>query len=462
MERFVNRLTDKWKNLSDLQKYVVTGLMGASGVTALQYTAGFLQSILFGRVLGADGYGILANALHWLVFLGMPVGAVFRNLLVRRWPLASERERELLSGWTLKMGFVLSVIVATGFIIIIHIFPIFKDESVARGVKLAMIGFVFYALLQAISALFTAEKKPAVAILFTRAWLTIVLFIVGATYFFVTKVRNPYHYVYFSIGVNIIGVIVGILWLRWRRPNLIRISNVLESPLFMERLRTILRFAAITFLTNSSFTLPPILLGLLSNATELGVFHIALRFIGPVVVLNILMLNILMPVVSELYHNREYERLLKVVYKILMAVSGFSLLMGIVVAVVLYIILPELKDPAYGKSFPVFLMMVIAVILNIAAGNTNMFLNIAHKERYVLIAQGIAILVQTIVALLVIPIYGAIGAAFTFLVGPPLSKWIGYWMVRRKLGLKISLFDALWWYFSTKSRKSSRKMKDVG
>ncbi len=425
--------------------------MGASGVTLLQYAAGFLQSILFGRVLGADGYGILANALHWLVFLGMPVGAVFRNLLVRRWPLASDREKELLSGWTLKLGFGLSLIVAVGFIAISELFPIFKDESVAHGVRLAMLGFVFYALLQAISALFTAEKKPAVAILFTRAWLTVTLFIVGATYFFITKVRDPYHYVYFSIAVNMLGVIVGLWWIKWRRPNLIRISNMLQAHLFMERKSTILRFVAITFLANSGFTLPPIILGLLSSATELGVFHMALRFIGPVVVSNILMLNVLMPVVSELYHNKEYDRLLRILYKILIVVTGISLLTGIIAAVVLYFILPELKDPAYRKSFYVFLLLVGAAILNVASGNTSMLLNIAHKEKYVLIVQGISLCVQIIVAFLTIPVYGAIGAAVAFLMGPPLAKWINYWIVRRKLGLNISLFDALLWYLSKKT-----------
>ncbi len=450
MERFVNRLTDKWDNLSDLQKYVIAGFMGASGVTFLQYAAGFLQSILFGRILGADGYGILANALHWLVFLGMPIGAIFRNLLVRRWPLASDGEKELLSGWTLKLGTIISLIVAVVFTIIIELFPIFKDESVAHGVRLAMIGFVFYALLQSISALFLAEKKPAVSILFTRAWLTISLFIIGIAYFFITKIRDPYHYVYFSIAVNIIGVIVGLWWLKWRRPNLITLSNTLRSPLFMERLRVIIRFAAITFLGNSSFTLPPILLGLLSNATELGVFHMALRFIGPVVVSNILMLNVLMPIVSELYHNNEFDRLVRVLYKILMAVMGISLLAGLIAAIALYFILPELKDPAYEKSFVVFLLMALAVLLNIASGNTNLLLNIAHKENYVLVAQSIAMIFQIAIAFLTIPIYGAMGAALAFLAGPPLSKWISYWIVRRQLGLKISLFDALWWYISSK------------
>ena len=450
MGRFTDQLTNKWNNLSDLQKYVITGFMGASGVTFLQYASGFLQSILFGRILGADGYGILANALHWLVFLGMPIGAIFRNLLVRRWPLASDREKELLSGWTLKLGTILSLIVAIGFILIIELFPIFKDESVAHGVRLAMIGFVFYALLQSISALFIAEKKPAVSILFTRAWLTISLFIVGIIYFLITKSKNPYHYVYFSIAVNLIGVVVGLWWLKWRRPNLIRFSNIVRSPLFMERLRVIMRFAAITFLGNSSFTLPPILLGLLSNATELGVFHMALRFIGPVVVSNVLMLNVLMPIVSELYHNQEYDRLVRVLYKILIAIMGVSILAGFIAAIALYFILPELKDPAYEKSFVVFLLMALAVLLNIASGNTNLLLNIAHRENYVLVAQAIAMVFQIAVALLTIPIYGSAGAALAFLVGPPLSKWISYWVVRRKLGLKISLFDALWWFLSSK------------
>ncbi len=446
MERFVNKWTDKWSNLSDLQKYFITGMMGATGVTMLQYTTGFLSSLLFGRVLGADGYGILANAMQWLIFLGMPIGAVFRNLLVRRWPLASDREKELLSGWTIKLGSVIAILVVVIFLIIIENFSIFNDESVAEGVKLAMLGFVFFALVQAISALFTAEKKPAVAILFMRAWLPVGTFLLGATYFFLTNSRNPYDYVYFTIVVCIVGVIVGLWWLRWRRANLVRISNIIKAPFLMERIKTLVYFALITFLGTSSFTLPPILLGVLSNAEELGVFHIAMRFIGPVIVANILMLNVLMPIVSELYHNGEYQRLLRVLYKPLLLVSIGAVVVAVFVGGLLYFILPILKDPAYYRSFPVFIVMVIAVLLNVFSGNTHMLLNIAHKENFVLIAQMIAMVLQLAVSFVLIPKYGAMGAGFAFLAGPPVSKWISYMVVRKKLGLSISFFDALIWY----------------
>ena len=222
----------------------------------------------------------------------------------------------------------------------------------------------------------------------------------------------------------------------------------------MERLRTLLYFAMVTFSQTGMYILPGLLLGFWAPESELGVYYMALRFVGPVQVAWMLIGQVLHPVVAELVSKGELQRLERVYARSTMLAMGLALAVTLVMVAGIYILLPFLKDPRYYASIPVFAIMAAGGLWSVAMGLPNMVLLVAHHEP-LLARLGIGIaLWQIIVAFLLIPHWGAIGAAIAYILGAPLMRTIEQFILARRLGIRTDLLHALRYWLRPKATRA--------
>jgi O-antigen/teichoic acid export membrane protein len=181
-------------------------------------------------------------------------------------------------------------------------------------------------------------------------------------------------------------------------------------------------------------------LGWLSNDAQVAAMQIAER--GAMMVsLSLAVVNLVIgPHITQLHHSGDKARLQMLSRKS----ARLALLVALPIALPLIFWGAPILRFAFGMeyveltTFPLAIMAV-GQIINVAFGSVGMFLTMSGFERDTLLGQVAALFVNVIAAVLLVPVFGAVGAALATAIGILVWNLVLFFLVMKRLNIRPAI-----------------------
>ncbi len=380
---------------------------------------GLATSIILARVLGPENFGLYSLILSIITVISLPIDQGIRQLVTRE---ISNYQHE--KNWSLFRGFLrrssqLIIIVSIAIIGILGVISFYQatwesdDFWTLLTVGLIISPFLgFNALYGAflrglgysvLSQLPQLLIRPGIHLAFV-----VCLFIYG----FLSPVTAIV-----SQGLSIsIAVIIGILLLRQHLPqDLFKVTPDYRNKEWFRAWVPFTLLSAASILNNQVNIL---LLGWLGTNEEVGAFRVADRG-AQLVVLSLTTVNLVIaPYITRAYQEGKYDRLQVLSRKSARA----ALMIALPIALPMIFFGENIIAIVFGSDYVELAVMpltilVIAQLVNVFFGSVGLFLTMSGFERDTFRGQMYALSINILAGLVLIPFYGAIGAAYAAAIG---------------------------------------------
>lgn len=397
----------------NLKKAFAKAFFGVGTLKVISLGLGFLTSIIIARNLGPEGYGKYALVTSIISLLALPLYAGMPALLVRETvKLRLDQKWGLFLGLRRRVSQTIWVGTALLLIAIMLVWyqagaPV--DQSTTFLVLLALPLAPLMALNGTRSAVLRGFKKlvpsqvpeslvqPAVHL----------AILIGLVSFSTLTVQS-------SLFSLMLGIFSAFLLGQWLLSKEISSYNISDKPTYETKkwVKSLAPFTAIAAIYIVNNQLATVILGWFSMPDQIGYLRVADR-VAQLILLSLTVVNLISaPQIAQYAKSGDYQKLEQV--------ARHSVRIALALAFPISIFLIIMGKPIIGLSFgdafrePVWLPLAILCIgqlCNVYFGSVGTVLNMSGYERNTLIGVGIGLTVNFILSLLLIPIYGAVGAA---------------------------------------------------
>ena len=412
-------------------------------VTILTGVLSYFVRILFAHNLTLEEYGLF-YAVFGLVFFFMP----FRDLglteamlfYVNKYLVKKDKSR-------IKEVVLISLIpqIITGFLfatvfillsnfLAIHYFKI----MIARQVLIVVaVLFSFHTLLPTVTNLFNAlhdflTTKIANLISTSLILISSLLFFL----FFPSYIVPALSYL---TGISLTIIVMYVLLFKrydFFVKERIRIEKSMVKKMFKYAVFVLFSSGGALILTYSDI----ILLTLIRGVSAVGLYNIAWPCLNVILLLITPINNILFPVISRKYHSRDYKGIRNVLSLLYNNLLLFTLPLGLVFFVFSPLIIKVLFGSKYlGATNTLRAFSLFFVFMALRNLNFSVIAGIGKpKERSIIMYYGAGF--NVIMDLLLIPKFGATGAALATGLGFALMSYLTYRLIQKHYPVRVDWF----------------------
>ena len=432
------------KTIAALRKGpIARGALSSITIRVAALALWFVQAILTARLLGPDGYGVVAVALSvatiatTLTMLGLAPLAVREvpQLVVRAdW----SKLRGFLRFSTLTV-FAFSSLVAMGtatFALTTELFdPAFRTEIILATLLVPLLAMlmVLRGLCQGFGRVVAAQApgellRPIILV------TSLGLLLLTAT------VVTTTNYIAITIAAALAGTITAALSLRRIVAKSVPASPPRMAPRDWGR-------AAAPFLGIAVFAIVgteanTVILGGMAGPVEAGLFQPIARIAPILMIANEAVSMPLAPRLAKMWEHQDLQGIRELLRKSTVAAVGGT----VAVSIALLLLAPYILG-AFGQEFLInehlLLWIALAQILNAACGAAGLLLDMAGKMKLRILAQGVTMVVQICFGLVLIGPYGAEGAAAALVAATLVWSLANWFLARKALGVETSLLSLL-------------------
>lgn len=438
----MNYLTKQIKG-EGLKAQLLRGAGGSAVVKALNMGLVLVSGVLLARMLGPEQYGIYAFVVSVVTLIGLPTKAGLPTLLVRE-----IARNQLDRNWGLMRGllktantFVISYSVAAALIAALFVWwrwggqestqvntflwglwllPLISFESVRTGT------------LKGLRWVVSSQVPEDIIRPMGMVILMGLAFLVGAE---LTSSDAMFFHIFAATAAFLFGVIV----LHKALPQ-----DVREAAPRITLKPWVLSLLPLAFFTGMKIMDQQIIilfLGLLATSEEVGFFRVA--YIGAsFVALGLTAVNMaLAPQVARLYRAGEFDKLQRIITTSTRVVVGISFPVALVFVVLGEELIALVFGEDYAPAAPALVILCVGQLVNTSVGSVALVLNMTGNDKQTVKGMVVAITLNFILSLILIPSYGLIGAAIASMTS--LSAWnlILVWLTYKYTGLKTSAFS---------------------
>lgn len=435
-----NILLKYWKS-DDLKARLVKGAGGLAVLRIVNVLLMLLSSIILARVMGPDQYGVYAFVLSVVTLLILPAKAGLPTLLVRE-----TARNQLQDNWGLLRGlltlsnrFVCSYSVFIVVLAWIYVHYQLGKSDVTRSDAvlwaLLLVPFLAYegirtGALRGLQWVISSELpeqliRPLVVVICAG-----ILLLVGREIDAVTAVK-----------INIIAALVAFLF------GTVFLLKALPLPakksvpeytyrLWFSSLVPLTIFVGLKLL-DSQVSL--VLLGVLGSSEQVGLFKVATMGAG-LVVFGMTAVNMAMsPHLARLLHEGNMYALQRMILVSTRVVAFTSFPISIVFIIWGEVIVSFVFGSEYAGASDSLAILCIGQLINASAGPVATLLNMAGQDRIVVVVSLIALCLNVVLGITLIPLFGLTGAALSFAVS--VSSWnlILMFIAKKQLGIDTYL-----------------------
>lgn len=196
-------------------------------------------------------------------------------------------------------------------------------------------------------------------------------------------------------------------------------------------------FAAISMVTLLGAQVSILLLGAFSDTESIAEFRVASRA-AQFVTIPLLIVNLVVaPLFAEAHKRNDLSSLQNHSDRALQ----WSSILAIPVVVIMVgfgnSLLELLYGPEYSAAYFPLVILVGGHLFNVLVGSVAMLLNMSGFEKTVLVGQSIGLSTNVVFALILIPVFGAVGAAVALALSIVVWNSFLFFKVRRHLGLRV-------------------------
>lgn len=425
-----------------LGKQLLRNGVGIIIVKILGTLLAFVLSILLARSLGASGYGAYTFVLSLIMVLSIPIQAGFPNLAVR------ESSKALVTkNWSLVDDLWLWILRLTGLYFLLLcvcllLFYYFNNSWMGMRYDLFLAGFILIplgALTISQSSIIRGVGKIVLGSLFDGLIrFGISAAIIGGTLLFLPSYDiTPLYAMIIYIVATFIAFLSSLLVLN----KLINHNIRCKTKIYTESINWKKSLYPLTIVGGAQllFGYADILvLGLFKSDEEVGIYRVMVQF-SSLVVFGLTVLNqMLHPYFSRLYNEKNMEQLQKLVFISARVIFLFALLPAM--AFIFYG--ENIVNYIYGKEYIYGIyalnILVIGQLLNASFGSVGALLNMTGHEKDSVKGMLIALIVNTILNFILIPLFGMEGAAVSTAIALIIWNVILRYYVRLRLNIESS------------------------
>ena len=416
------------------QQGMLLSSLGSLAIRIVGLASTFLLGVLLARVLGPASYGVygLVSSVVALTMnvalLGTPQLAV-RELAVRSansdWPGVRSLERSFFAATSLACATLGIVAVAAALILA-------RDPQTPR---LALAGAALTAGMS-MTALIAAELR-GLGLLLKGQFMDIVarptaaFALTGAAV--ITGLElTPAGALWIQVAVAAAAALVSVGWLRRATHR----AGARQAPASgLGWLKSALPLGAVDVLRQFDGSYGVIIVGLLGSAVDLGIFRVAVASVVlvsmPVTILHI----VLAPTISRLHRFGEREELQRLLRFVSAAICAVLLPMLVLLLLLGRPLVEIIFGHVYGDAALPLAILCAAQLVFGFFGMGPILLAMAGSERHLTLIYLVAVGAGIIAAALLVPRYGAVGAASAQVLSTGAIGVLSGLFARKRLGL---------------------------
>lgn len=439
------RITPHTGNSESIYKPLIRGSVGGFGFNTIANLLFFIISILLARSLGASNYGIYIYAISWMAVLGVFSDFGLNRLLVRN--IASYHANEkwaFLRGqltWALMISLVASIATATIAIIVFYQFRNLLQNDMLIPLLIAMLALPLMSLLRNSQAALRGFHKilhgQVAEILVQPLTFFILICIFGL--FLPDKLDSTTAIWLYIVSISI-ALILSIFLLARYLPG--TAANTDSEWLHKEWLHSSLSMLLIGGLHIINSRTDIIMLGILSDTAETGIYGICVRGADLVMFLVIPVYTALMPMVAKLHTSEMLAELQDIVIR--------SARIVFVISLPIFIILTVFGNwflLIYGTEFTsghlALAILCFGKIIIIGIGPAALLLTMTGFEKSAALGVGLSAIINIVLNSLMIPIWGMEGAAVATSISTVLLAGLMSLWVVNKLSIRPDIFGKI-------------------
>jgi len=386
----------------------------------------FCSSIVFARALGAAGYGVYSFVNAWVSLLAILAGLGFPQLLIRegtRNPTAVRGMQRLADNRSLVAGSFCAALLVLLAVLPGLDFDPFVFLAAAPLPILLSLNSLRQSLLQACGWLVLSQWPLLLLMPLVTLALCSGIWLLSGTV-------NAAQLMMSSAG----GAFLALLASQMQYRNVIsNREEGLHAPLRLSQGLPFLLLAG-TYYLGSRIDL--IMLGFGSDARDLGIYTVASRSAELLTFVSMASVTAMAPSFARLHAVGDKEQLQSLVK----ALGRRLVLLTLPPALIMFLFAPQLLPLLYGNHYAdgaiVLRILVVAQLIAVLGGPSGALLNMSGHERSHLFGILAGVLLNVVLNCILVPRYGAVGAAAATCCSVLLSRSLLLWQVRRKLGVR--------------------------
>lgn len=175
------------------------------------------------------------------------------------------------------------------------------------------------------------------------------------------------------------------------------------------------------------------MLGIMMNNEDVGKYNVAFKIGSMMLIFLATISTIILPKLSQFFEEKNHQELEKIIKQ--------STKLGILISTPFLLGLMIFGQSILGffgkeyvNSYNILVIIAVTGYLGVLAGNIDQILNMSNNQKTLLYINTIALFLNIGINLILIPIYGALGAAMATLITTILMKTSCILLIKKKLG----------------------------
>ncbi|WP_169817544.1 oligosaccharide flippase family protein [Algoriphagus vanfongensis] len=388
--------------------------------------ATFLVSMILGRELGSEGLGAinLSNKLISVFLIFSLLG--INTSLLREISVSFE-----LKDWKRVSNFYFSslmIVIPIGIFVVLILFSIspflslnvFKESKILRPFYILLLAFIPQLISRINASCINGFRKVWQSNLVNETLsIIIVLLLLSLSMVFNIKIDLIKVAIFYAFGRFFVFISTSLYWGKlfkfYKKPKVV-VGSILKMSF------PLLIVSSTSLISNNADS---IMLGFLSEVKEVGLYSVASSLAMSTSLFLILTASVLSPKIASLNSinkKDEIQTMVQSVSRFLFLIGGGSLL--------LFVIFGRFILSFWGEDFIVafwpLIILSFGQFINICSGCTGVLLIMTGHEKIVGLLTSSFLLLNLILNLLLIPYFGAIGAAFATSISLILENLLKY------------------------------------
>jgi len=388
---------------------------------------GFGLTLAIGRGLGADRFGTWVWCTTWASTLTTIADLGFGVLLTRDGARADADPVRLVGG---ALALRMLVAVPLGIALVLASGAASSSAEAAAGLRVAAVLGIAGAAYGCFGALFRSQPRWLPAWLGVETvWLALQL---AASWWLVRAGSGIVSLVTLAAAVQFAQIATALAF--WRMVFGERRRTAGSASSLTATLRRALPFAATGLVTNLQLRVAPLMLGAMATPAELGWFGAASRVGRAVKLAPQALFAGALPVLTHEY-GRDRSGARHVSRSLDRALVALSIAAAAAMALFAAPLMRLLFGEPFAAAGPALVWIAVGLIPALSNSGRKIFLFAASGESVVLRWSAVALAAQIVSAAVLIPAFGAAGAAASVALG----EAVIWWPVRRAAGAAVRL-----------------------
>jgi len=399
-----------------------------------------MTSILLTNVLGASEYGVYALVFTWLIVLANAANLGLDTLVVRESASlkAKSQFKSLngLSSFSHKLVLILSIVLALLIAFIFYSYKPFLDSRINEAFTLGTLLIPVWALLMLKSSFLRGLQhiisseiplkvlKPALLLLFI-----IFISVTGTS-------LTAFQAILINIPAFLLAYAVVHQTLKSRTSSYKTFEPFYKRDMWM---KIGISFFLLDNLHMLNSKVDTLMLGAMVPTDMVAIYSIGIKISDLVNVLFAVGITVLGPLVSKLYTESKTALLEKTIKKVMRIIFVLSFIVFLFLVFYGRWVLGFFGEE-FPAGYPILIILSVAHLINVALGPVGLIAVMTQYEKKALSLAALRLVVNAILIIVLVPIYGIIGAALSIAISMLLWNVLLWLFCQNKIGIDPSIF----------------------